>query len=62
MSYVKAPIAGEILKVYTKSGETIGANGIAEIGQTNQMYVIAEVAEDSIGKVHIGQNATISQR
>ncbi|MEA5602197.1 HlyD family efflux transporter periplasmic adaptor subunit [Nostoc sp. UHCC 0252] len=60
LSYVQAPIAGEILKVYTKSGEAIGANGIAEIGQTSQMYVIAEVAEDSIGKVRIGQDATIN--
>jgi HlyD family secretion protein len=60
LSYVQAPIAGEILKVHTKSGEAIGADGIAEIGQTNQMFVVAEVPEDSIGKVRIGQNATIS--
>jgi HlyD family secretion protein len=60
LSYVQAPIAGEILKIHSKSGEAIGADGIAEIGQTSQMYVIAEIAEDSIGKVRIGQNATIT--
>jgi HlyD family secretion protein len=59
-SYVKAPTAGEILKVHTKSGEMIGANGIAEIGQTDQMFVVAEVPEDSISKVRLGQTATIS--
>jgi HlyD family secretion protein len=60
LSYVKAPISGEILKVYTKSGEVMSPNGIAEIGQTDQMYVVAEVPEDSISKVHLGQIATIS--
>jgi HlyD family secretion protein len=60
LSYVKAPIAGEILKIHTKSGEMMSASGIAEIGQTDQMFVIAEVAEDSIGKVRIGQSATVT--
>ncbi|MBW4559903.1 MAG: HlyD family efflux transporter periplasmic adaptor subunit [Mojavia pulchra JT2-VF2] len=60
LSYVKAPINGEILKIHTKSGEAINQMGIAEIGQTNQMIAIAEVAEDSIGKVRLGQNTTIT--
>ena len=59
-SYVKAPTSGEILKVHTKSGEMMSANGIAEIGQTDQMFVVAEVPEDSISKIHLGQTATIS--
>lgn len=60
LSYVQAPTSGEILKVYTKSGESINANGIAEIGETEQMMVVAEVPEDSIGQVRIGQNVTVS--
>ncbi|HYW18707.1 MAG TPA: HlyD family efflux transporter periplasmic adaptor subunit [Nodularia sp. (in: cyanobacteria)] len=60
LTYVQAPIAGEILAVHTKSGEAISANGIAEIGETNQMTVIAEVPEDTIGQVRIGQTATIT--
>jgi HlyD family secretion protein len=60
LSYVRAPINSEILKVHTKSGEAISQMGIAEIGQTDQMIVIAEVAEDSIGRVRLGQNATIT--
>jgi HlyD family secretion protein len=60
LSYVRAPINGEILKVHTKSGEAINQMGIAEIGQTDQMIVIAEVAEDSISRVRLGQNATIT--
>jgi HlyD family secretion protein len=38
----------------------MSANGIAEIGQTDQMFVIAEIPEDSIGKVRLGQSATIT--
>ncbi|AFY36445.1 HlyD family efflux transporter periplasmic adaptor subunit [Calothrix sp. PCC 7507] len=60
LSYVKAPTNGEILKIHTKSGEAINQMGIAEIGQTDQMIVIAEVAEDSIGRVRLGQNATVT--
>ena len=59
-SYVKAPSSGEILKIHTKSGEMMSANGIAEIGQTDQMFVVAEIPEDSISKVRLGQAATIS--
>ncbi|WP_026735350.1 HlyD family efflux transporter periplasmic adaptor subunit [Fischerella sp. PCC 9605] len=60
LSYVEAPMAGEILKIYTKAGETMGINGIAEIGRTDQMIVVAEVSEDSIGRVRLGQEATIT--
>ncbi|MDJ0620509.1 MAG: HlyD family efflux transporter periplasmic adaptor subunit [Calothrix sp. MO_192.B10] len=60
LSYVVAPIAGEILKIHTKAGETMGPNGIAEIGRTDQMIVVAEVPEDSISKVRLGQPATIT--
>jgi HlyD family secretion protein len=60
LSYVTAPIAGEILKIHTKSGETMGPSGIAEIGRTDQMVVVAEVPEDSISKVRLGQPVTIT--
>ncbi|MBD2345532.1 HlyD family efflux transporter periplasmic adaptor subunit [Anabaena subtropica] len=60
LSYIQAPSAGEILKIYAKSGEAINADGIAEMGQTDQMMVIAEVPEDSIGRVRIGQTVTVN--
>ena len=59
LTYVKAPIAGEIIEIHTQPGETISADGIAEIGRTEQMIVVAEVIEDDIGKVRLGQRATI---
>lgn len=60
LSYVAAPIPGEILKIHTKAGENMSVDGIAEIGRTDQMIAIAEIPEDSIGKVRLGQKATIS--
>ncbi len=60
LSYIKAPISGEILKIHTKSGEMMTTQGIAEIGQTDQMFVVAEVAEDSIGKVSLGEKVTVT--
>ncbi len=60
LSYIKAPISGEILKIHTKAGESMSQYGIAEMGRTDQMVVVAEVPEDSIGKVRLGQQVTIA--
>jgi len=60
LSYIKSPIDGEVLKVHVRSGEVIGQNGIADIGQTDQMYVVTEVYETDISQVRIGQKATIT--
>lgn len=58
---VRAPIAGEILKVIAKAGEAVsGATGVVEMGNTKQMYVVAEVYETDIAKVKPGQQATIT--
>jgi HlyD family secretion protein len=57
---VRAPIAGRILKIHTRAGEKIDTNGIVELGQTDQMVAIAEVYQTDIGKVQIGQQATLT--
>lgn len=59
-AYVRAPQAGQILKINTKPGETEGNEGIVEMGQTDQMYVIAEIYESDIGKIRPGQTAMIT--
>ncbi|MCJ8279759.1 MAG: HlyD family efflux transporter periplasmic adaptor subunit [Rivularia sp. ALOHA_DT_140] len=59
LSYVMTPLAGEVLEIYTKAGETMSAEGIAEIGRTDEMIVVAEVPEASIGRVRLGQLASI---
>ncbi|AUT03015.1 HlyD family secretion protein [Nostoc sp. CENA543] len=61
LAYVKATKAGQVLKIHTWDGEVVSDKGIVEIGQTNQMYVVAEVYETDINQVKIGQRATITQ-
>ncbi|KZL48566.1 MULTISPECIES: ABC exporter membrane fusion protein [Cyanophyceae] len=58
-AYVRSPQDGQIFEIHTRPGELISNEGIAEIGQTSQMYVIAEVYESDIGKVHPGQKVQI---
>jgi len=49
------------LKINTLAGETINEQeGIAELGQTDQMVVIAEVYESDISKVRLGQRVTVT--
>ncbi|TVP61245.1 MAG: HlyD family efflux transporter periplasmic adaptor subunit [Nodularia sp. (in: Bacteria)] len=58
-AYVRSPQDGQIFEIHSRPGELISNNGIAEIGQTNEMYVIAEVYESDIGKVHPGQKVQV---
>ncbi|MGG6270800.1 ABC exporter membrane fusion protein [Leptolyngbya sp. AN03gr2] len=60
LAYIRAPKAGRILRVHARTGETVGTNGIAEFGQTEQMYITAEVYESDIRKIKAGQSATIT--
>ena len=60
MAYIRAPIDGEILAIHARSGEAIGAKGIAQLGQTDRMMVVAEIDRQDIERVKIGQRATIS--
>lgn len=60
MTYVKAPLSGQVLNILSQPGEIIGNNGILEIGETNQMIAVAEVYETDIGLIEIGQEAVIT--
>ena len=58
-SYIRAPIAGQILKIHTREGEQISNQGIAELGKTQKMMVVAEVYQTDIEKIKLGQKASI---
>lgn len=60
LAYVRAPIAGKVLKISARPGEIIGNSGIVELGQTDQMLAIAEIYESDISKVQVGQQVTIT--
>jgi HlyD family secretion protein len=62
LASVRAPISGQVLDIHTRPGEKVEPDGIVELGQTDQMYAVAEVYETDIGRVHVGQRASISSR
>lgn len=58
---VRAPVAGQILRINTRIGEQVNtAKGIVELARTQQMYAIAEVYETDITRVRPGQRVTLS--
>jgi HlyD family secretion protein len=58
--YVRVPVAGRILKINTRIGEQVNTSqGIVELGQTNQMYAIAEVYETDVYRIKPGQRAKV---
>ncbi len=61
-AYIKAPMAGRILKIHTRIGEKIGDEGIADLGQTSQMVAVAEVYQTDISKVRLGQQAVVTSQ
>lgn len=62
LAVVRSPVRGEILKIHTFAGEKINAEGIVDLVQIDEMYVIAEVYETDIKKIHINNTATIQSR
>lgn len=60
LAYVRAPKAGQILKIHTWPGEIIGTKGIVDLGETKQMYAVAEIYESDLSQIRLGQRATIT--
>jgi HlyD family secretion protein len=61
LAYIKSPQAGEVIKIMTRPGEVVSSDeGIVRIGQTSQMYAVAEVYESDIGKVKLGQQVSVA--
>lgn len=56
---VKAPQNGVVFKIHTRPGETVSNEGIAEIGQVNQMMTVAEVYQSDVSKIKPGQKVRI---
>ncbi len=59
-AYIRAPISGRILNIYTQPGEVVGDKGIVDLGQTDQMQVVTEVYQTDINKIREGQQAVIT--
>ncbi len=59
LGIVRSPAKAQILTIRAREGEEVGLNGLLDLGRTDQMYVVAEVYETDIVKVHVGDRATI---
>jgi HlyD family secretion protein len=60
-AYIKSPQAGTVIKIMTRPGEVVASDeGIVRIGQTSQMYAVAEVYESDIGKVKLRQQVSVT--
>jgi len=61
LAVVRSPIDGRVLKIHARAGEKIDpARGIAELGRVTEMNAVAEVYETDIGRVRLGQRATVT--
>ncbi len=56
---VRSPIKGQVLRVHVWPGERVGDQGILEIGDTEVMHAVAEVYEQDVAKVSVGQKAKV---
>ncbi len=59
LAIVRAPAAGQVLKVHTHPGEKVGPEGILELARTQEMYAVAEVYETDVPRIRIGQRAVV---
>jgi HlyD family secretion protein len=57
---LRAPQPGRILQVLMRPGETLGNQPILRMGDTRQMYVIAEVYETEVKRLSRGDEATVT--
>lgn len=59
---IRAPIDGRVLRLLARTGQQIGSDGFAEMGNTDAMIVRAEVFESDAGLVVRGQSAIVTSR
>ncbi len=57
---IRSPMSGRVIAIYADPGEKVGEDGLLELGNTKQMYAVAEIYETDIAKVRVGQTATIT--
>lgn len=60
LAYVRATQPGRVIEIHTHPGEMIDPQGIIELGQTQQMRVIAEVYDSDVLKIRPGQTVNIT--
>ncbi len=59
MGKIKSPIAGRVLKIYVKPGESVVNTPLLKMGNVEKMQCVAEVSDRMVGKVKIGDRVDI---
>ncbi len=62
LATVRSPQDGQVLKIHTRPGELVGAQGIISLGQTQKMVAVAEVYELDVSRIRAGQTATVTSK
>ena len=57
---VRAPCAGRVLVIHAQPGQAVGASGLLSFGRTSEMFVDAEVMEEDLGRIGVGQQVRIT--
>ena len=57
---VRSPQDGTVLEVHARPGELVSNDGIIDIGETQQMYAIAEIYQSDINNIRTGQSVRVS--
>ncbi|MEA3177179.1 MAG: HlyD family secretion protein [Gammaproteobacteria bacterium] len=57
---VRAPCEGKVLAIYAYPGQSVGAQGLLAFGKAREMFVDAEVMEEDVDAVSVGQAALIT--
>ena len=60
LTEVRSPLNAQVLDVNVRPGEVVQNGGIISLGQTEQMYVVAEVYETEVEKIRLGQRTIIT--
>ncbi len=60
---IRSPRSGQVLRLYAEPGEAVSpSQPVLALGNTSQMFVVAEVYETDVALVRVGQRAEINSR
>ena len=59
-AYIKSPVNGRVLHIYTWPGERVGAAGVLDLAASDQTFVEAEVYETDLERIRMGGAATVT--
>lgn len=62
LTELRAPLAGQVLRIYSRVGESSAQSAVLDMGNTREMYAVAEVYESDVCCVRVGQKARVSSR